>query len=751
MNFKKYFALVIILSSLLSCGDSGDGSGGRNDGYHSSHDKTVSSEKWMCAIDENGSGLWTINKSSNGSISVKGDFIKIYKDFGVVICPFTSGDVSIIDNKLNFTATGTAFIDLYNDYEDSSEFILSVETIFQQDLPISHYNIEFLNPDWQIDGIQLNVEGTAHPNLVDSVSSKISPRNLKTKPSGDWKPKAVFSDDNGTIEIYLQSYCTEFHNEVPDEGQLFDKIKVTDDEFLKAYSRYYNALFSICSNSNGLSILDEMRNSENDFIVNSRTLWKELALIEYQSYEIKELLFEITNEFIPQNDRNLFDQLFQRALWIKTDNIKPEDEYDENTIHDNLIDALTSITVNNSDKNKITDIVNSINKLSSEYEHKVHNIGLKLLQLINQYKDFATFSEINDNESNSDDLNTISLFKAQDDGLIEYHIEGTGDYAGDSLKLVINTLTEDVFNIEIPDALINTPENSMKFNYQNSSLLRKQNSNTPHYSKLVDNSYLYNYRIKKSGSSVQSMMSVSSINNVTLNDPNSKLVTTYSTSTYQDGDILITGSDSKGTTAKDKSTGSQFIINKLSDNEPEKKKAENIIIEQVKKLVISGGIPPLSTPGVSYASLGTGKIAIYCYGKFIDEVGLRYGINYGIFDKETGKKINDIVGNNPGIIKDSTIFNTLFWVYYVNRMTLNDIIDNLGNATYELLEQIREFLKNLEIDDSDDDSDDDSEYSPVIEVVDKCYEIDVDGNSRDVCVKYLIQDGKGVIDVSYED
>ena len=752
INLKKISLTLIILLSFLSCGDSDS-----NNASHNSYGNKTSSEKWICSIDNNGSGLWTISKSTNGSMSAKGDFIKVYKNFGVVICPFSTGDISIVDDILSFKATGKAYIDLYNGYKDSSDFYLNVETIYQDNLPTVYYDIEFLNSNWELEGNKLYIEGTAYPSLIDSTDSIITPRNIKLKPTGNWNTNAVYSDDHGTIEIYLNSYCTEFHNDTPSEGQLFDNVKVADDQFLKAYSRYYNALFSICSNSNGLNLLDEIRKYENDYIKKSRPLWKDLAQIEYEIYEIKEVLFETINEIIPLNDKDLFDNIFQRALWIETDNINPEDNYedDQYSIEDTLIDTLTFLVVNNNDIDRIESIINSIMKVSSDYEQNVHSVGLKLVNLINQYKNFASTSisdsifNYSNTTNNNNELTSISLFEAKKKGLINYHVEGTGKYAGESLKLVINTLTDKIFNIEIPDALINNPQNAKRSYNQAPLLTKTHNLSTQVCWKHICNYNQYNYKkIKKSGSSVQSMMSVSSIKKVTLNDPNSQVVSTYSATSYKDGDILITGSDNKGTTAEDTITGSQFIINKLNNSESETAEAEKRIIEQVKSIIASGGVPSLSIPGVSYVSLSSGKIVVYCFGQFIGEVKLQYGVNYGIFDEETGERIKDMVEESPEIITDPNFFKTLNYLYKISKNELKRILKKLKSNAVELLKNIHEYLKSLEPDDTDLEPDPSPE--PVFEEVVKCYKINVDDNIEEVCIKYIIQDSRGVVDILYE-
>ena len=720
---------------LISCG------GNSEDNEHSLSNKNIiSSEEWLCTSnDGTGSGQWTFSKDINGQIIAEGDFCQVYEGLAVVISPFSTGNVSINDNLASFSAKGTASIEFKNNFTDTSTYELYVELVFDQnEMPVATYSIEFLNPDWSLDGEQLTIEGAATTFRVQKNGHDLSPEMNKLKPTGDWKPKAKYFDNNKSIEIYLQSYCTEFHNEVPDEGQLFDEVKQTGDAFFKAYSRFYNSLYSICANSYGINVLDKRVVIEKDYRGKLRQLFKKLALIQYKSYEFKELLFGFVNQQSQLNsDKYLFDQLFQRALWIKTDNISPESIYDVDDDINNIIDMLELLAVHESDKSNISNIMHSINNLENEYINNVHESALDLLDLINQYDTFSSFSELN--------ANRIDLIEAKKKGLIDYKIEGTGRYAGNSLKLIINSYTDDVLNLEIPDGLVNTPINSSRDakgivlnNFKTNS--KNSFSFKSHFLKFLDHSDSNNYDLLASAS-VQSMMSVASIRNVTLNDPNTQKVSTYSSDSYQNGQILITGSDNNGTTAQDTSTGSNFIINKLILNSDDSDiiNAEAAIIEQVKTIVASGGVPPLSIPGVSHVSIGNEKVAIYCYGKFIGVTDLAYGIKYGVFDETTGKRIQDIVSNYPEIIQDSSIFRTLFWVYYVNNMTLEKILNSVNEESYY------EFFQHMNNDIEEFDIDPDTET----EIITKCFETVINEKISNVCTKYLVQDGT-VVDILFE-
>ncbi|ETR67809.1 MAG: hypothetical protein OMM_04941 [Candidatus Magnetoglobus multicellularis str. Araruama] len=391
MKIRKFFYFFVFLF-FISC------AGNSEDNEHSLSNKNItSSEEWLCTTsDGTGSGHWTFSKDINGQIIAEGDFCQVYEGLAVIISPFSTGNVSIKDNLVSFFANGTASIEFNNHSTDTSTYELYVEQVFDQnEMPVATYSIEFLNPDWSLDGEQLTIEGAATTFRVQKNGHDLSPEMKKLKPTGDWKPKATFSNNNKSVEIYLQSYCTEFHNEVPDEGQLFDEVKQTGNTFFKAYSRFYNSLYSICANSYGINILDKRIVIEKDYRGKLRQLFKKLALIQYKSYELKEIMFGFVNQQSQLNsDKYLFDQLFQRALWIKTDNISPESNYDEEDDEDdvnNIIDMLELLAVHESDKTNISNIMHSINNLENEYINNVHESALDLLDLINQYDTFFKF------------------------------------------------------------------------------------------------------------------------------------------------------------------------------------------------------------------------------------------------------------------------------------------------------------------------------------------------------------------------
>lgn len=478
--------------------------------------------------------------------------------------------------------------------------------------------------------------------------------NTAQKPSGNWSSNISYSNNNKTVEILLDSYCTQFHNDTPAEGQQFDETTITTDPFFKAYSRYYNAMFSLCANSYGFNLLDEQREAEKEYHDSSNRIWHELASIQYIDSSINDTIIEIANEEEMPDDRKIFENLFQQALWIKTDDIKPDDDFEND---DNTLGRILSFYVkNDSDADKIFAKLNELEGNLNNYEQILYENASALVNLIEQYRDFSGFDSITEFSTGG----AVDLITAQQQGLIDYRIEGVGKFSGQSLKLTIDTLTDDAVNISIPPGLISSSSGSSSASYKSSAAYTPLPENDSEYIRSLASHFNDEGKPRpqvytlSSGGSVQSMMSVSSIDNVSLNDPSSTQSSSYSTNHYTSGGNNFTGSDIAGATCEDTSTGSQFIIDKFTNSDSSISiEAQEAIINEVKAIVAAGGVPSSGTPGVGKVGLSDGRVAIYCYGKFIGEVQVdQYGVNYGVFDADTAVYIYEKLGQNPDLLTD---------------------------------------------------------------------------------------------------
>jgi len=509
--------------------------------------------------------------------------------------------------------------------------------------------------------------------------------------TGDWSSEITYSNNNKTVEILLDSYCMEFHKEVPSEGQQFGTASLTKNPFLISYSRYYNALYSFYLNSYSLDLIDTQRNAEKEYYESQLIGYRQLASITYTDSSINDILSDIIANLELSDDRSIFEKLFQYALWKKTDNLSVNDLLGEISKEEYLENILILFTTNNTDVDKIHTILSSLKKSTNDFVNKyLENAGI-LLDLIQQFEQFSSFNALSNNQGTV----TIDLINGKKLGLINYTIEGTGDFLGRSLKLTINSQVDEILNIFIPPGLINAPSEAGVYRALVPSV-KEERKIFQSFSKFNSpgNKLISDRHRRLSAASAQSMISVSYIDDLQMNNPYFKL----STDGYIYQGITYTALDIDVSCAEDPNRVSQFIINKFDNNESDRKEAEAKILASVKNMITSSEIPFLSSPGVSSISLENGDIALYCYGKFfsaLDGNVDQYGINYGIFDQETADLLLAIASQSSSIITNPNVFRALNTIYRINEALIQRIINQYSLTDSQVISFILELYTDI--------------------------------------------------------
>ncbi len=109
----------------------------------SSDSEVTATEKWAMTIDTSGSGDWTFDKMSDGSITAFGDWTNDYNGMSAT-CSYSAADVTISGAAISFTATGTA-----QGSSTTSGFSVTVQgTIDGDSMTNGTYTITFDNSDW---------------------------------------------------------------------------------------------------------------------------------------------------------------------------------------------------------------------------------------------------------------------------------------------------------------------------------------------------------------------------------------------------------------------------------------------------------------------------------------------------------------------------------------------------------------------------------------------------------------------------
>jgi len=585
--------------------------------------------------------------------------------------------------------------------------------------------------------------------------------SINRKPTGNWNTEFKYSQDNSSVELLLESYCIEFHDDAPQKGQKFNATS-TSNPFLRAYSMYYNAQYSFCANSYGIKLLDKQRIVEKQYYDNSKSEFKKLAHIEFIDKSINDLFNDLINEPMP-DDKYIFENLFQIALWIETNDIQENEIDEENFLA--LEDLSSSLIKNENNKDKVESIINSLKSVMTRYYNELYKNASILTNLLRQFETFSSF----DNIIKFYSVCSIDLINAQKLGLIEYEMDSTGNFTGKSIWLRINSLVNEPVNIKVPASLINNPAGSTRqtLNSFDVQILQKKHiTMSSGYIKLR-NRFMSKYVYTKSGASVQSMMSVSSINNIHLNDP------TLQTNTYQSnrsyiGNITFLGSDENGSSAEDTSTGSQFIINKFDNNNTsERDQAEAIIVNEI---ITFEEKPSILEPFIHITKLENDKVIIYCYGIFETNSDIdlnQFGVNYGVFDTEAGNLIAEIAKETPSIVTDANLFKTLTWLHQLdvnctqnfkgrNQIvpckSLVGLLEIAKNSSDSLLEEISNFLKESECNSWSPDNPEcySIDINPNFTTIQKCYDIWPNDQQITVCIYYLVKDNTEIVDLTYE-
>jgi hypothetical protein len=106
---------------------------------------TTTAERWQSIVDRGGgSGVWTLTKNSDGTMTVAGEWA--YQNS--VKCPFTGGSATLSGPSLLFTVTGTATNPSAPSGYQDSPFTLEVKGELRDGKGRGTFSISFSAQQW---------------------------------------------------------------------------------------------------------------------------------------------------------------------------------------------------------------------------------------------------------------------------------------------------------------------------------------------------------------------------------------------------------------------------------------------------------------------------------------------------------------------------------------------------------------------------------------------------------------------------
>lgn len=360
--------------------------------------------------------------------------------------------------------------------------------------------------------------------------------HLATTPVDDWRPHIQKQNGGKAIAVALNTFCRDFNNDVPGEGQAFVDADLSEGDVTAAVAKHYETHTILCAYDEGSPYLEALREPYNRYQSYNYYYYDELAELAYASSDVKTILTS-NRESTPE--KYILDRAFQVAIWRTRDDIVADDLF--TSAKEGIGPLLKKLVLNSDGKEEINRICEEIDKATRRWIDEQIKVAEDIVTFCTAANALSGRKASARSPVSFDTLPVYDLVTAQQSGFLTYTVKSSGGYLGRTMHIRVESVDNRRMRIVVPGALVLNPGGGAKSRarWGSDRLAKKMKRDGsalvgPHLNRLA-----------KTQASVQSMSTGSSVD-FTLNEPvtetsnyNSDAGREDSFQTSEDGELRI--------------------------------------------------------------------------------------------------------------------------------------------------------------------------------------------------------------------